>query len=193
VPRYLKTTAWVVLVYRNLAFGRTLDSLDVALIDENQGMRSILTTVLKANGIARIRGFGDANQALSGMLERVPDVVLSQWTLQGSDAETMIRTMRTEAMRPLCFVPVIVLTANVSRSVIAEVLDAGASTLLRTPVSPKTLVERLQWTTRDGRAFVCETGQYVLQSPGDAAAVPGVDPGYGLMDLDLICETGPGA
>ena len=178
-------------MYRNLAFGRALDSLDVILIDQNRGMRSILTTVLKSNGITRIRDFGDTNQALTDMLERVPDLVLTQWMLQGSDAETMIRTMRTEAMRPLCFVPVIVLTVNVSRAVIAEVLEAGATTLLRTPVSPKTLVDRISWVTRDERAFDSEAGRYVLQPAGDATAVPGVDPGYGLMDLTRVAGTSP--
>ena len=81
-----------------------------------------------------------ATQALSNMLERVPDVVVTQWTMQFSDPETLIRTMRTEAMRPLCFAPVVVLSANVSRSLVSDVLAAGATTLVRTPVSRKTLM-----------------------------------------------------
>ena len=101
-------------MYRNLAYGRKTDSLNIVLIDGNHGMRSILTTILKSNGITGIRAHGNANRAMSDMLERVPDAVLIQWVLPDSDAETMIRTLRTEAMRPLCFAPVIVLSANVS-------------------------------------------------------------------------------
>ena len=147
-------------------------------------MRSILTTILKSNGFTGIRAHGNANRAMSDMLERVPDAVLIQWVLPDSDAETMIRTLRTEAMRPLCFAPVIVLSANVSRAVITEVLASGASTLLRTPVSPKTLLDRLQWITSDSRAFVHDGRRYVLQETDDATDISGVDPGWGLMDLD---------
>ncbi len=183
-------TAGVVVVYRNLAFGRNVDSLDVALIDENRGMRAILSTMLKSNGISRLREFNDCNQALAGMLERVPDVVLTQWVMQVSDPETMIRTIRTEAMRPLCFASIIVLSANVSRSVISDVLGAGATTLIKTPVSPKTVVDRLRWVALDSRAFTSEVGRFVLQPVGDAVDIPGVDPGYGLMDLDTVTRTG---
>ncbi len=184
-------TTEVVAVYRNLAFGRALDSLDVMLIEENRGMRSILTTVMKSKGITRIREHDNANHALADMMERVPDVVLTQWLLSGSDAETTIRTMRTDAMRPLCFVPVIVLSVQASRGVVADALYAGASTVLRTPVSPKILIERLQWVTEDGRAFAPDGGRYVLQDAGPASDVPGVDPGYGLMDLGMVTGTGP--
>ncbi len=181
-----KMTAGVVVVYRNLAFGRSIDSLDVALVDENRGMRANLVTMLKSSGISRVREFGDCNQALTGMFERVPDVVLTQWSMQSSDAETMIRTMRSDAMRPLCFSSIVVLSANVSRSIITNVLGAGATTLLRTPVSPKTLADRLQWVTRDSRAFACEAGNYVLQQPAGTPEVPGVGPGQGLMDLNWV-------
>lgn len=173
-------------MYRNFAFGRSLDSLDVLLIHENRGMRTLLTAVLKSNGVRRIRSDGDSNNVLSGMLEMTPDVVMLQWNLQEGDAETLIRSMRTEAMRPLCFVPVIVLSEQVSRSVIAAAVEAGASSVVKTPVSPKTLVDRLNWITNDTRCFYNDHGRYVLQFTARAAQTADDDPGHGLLDLKTI-------
>lgn len=173
-------------MYRNLAFGRPLDSLDVLLIDENRGMRALLTVVLKSNGVTRIRSDGDSSNVLPGMLEMTPDVVIIQWNLEESDAETLIRSMRAEAMRPLCFVPVIVLSVQVSRGVIAAAVEAGASSVVRTPVSPRTLVDRLNWITNDTRCFYNDRGTYVLQSTGRVARAADADPGHGLLDLKTI-------
>ena len=89
-------------MYRNLAYGRKTDSLNVVLIDGNHGMRSILTTILKSNGITGIRAHGNANRAMSDMLERVPDAVLPChlkpcWTVYSGSPATAAPLSMTEA------------------------------------------------------------------------------------------------
>lgn len=173
-------------MYQNLAFGCGVDSLNVLLLEENRGMRAIFTTLLKSHGIGQIRCSATTDEALGEMLDRAPHVVLTQWDLQHSDTESLIRTMRNEIMQPLCFVPVVVLCAQVSRAMIADAVDAGASAILRAPVSPKMLIERLRWITSDTRLFVREGGRYVLQPPRGAARTDDGDPAFGLVDSNAM-------
>ena len=173
-------------MYRNLAFGRELDSLDVVIVDENRGMRSLLTTILKANGVTRMRAYGDSNRALNDMVAMTPDVAIVQWNMTQTDPVTLLRSMRTEAMRPLCFVPVVVLSSLVSKSVVADAVYAGASTVLATPISPKTLLDRLRWITQDLRCFYEDQGRYVLQSHGKVGHTAPEDADFGLFDLKVV-------
>lgn len=173
-------------MYRNLAFGRELDSLDVVIVDENHGMRSLLTTILKSHGIARLRPYRDSHRALSDMVAMTPDVAIVQWNMDHADPVTLLRTMRTESMRPLCFVPVIVLSSLVSKSIVADAVYAGASTVLATPISPKTLLDRLRWITQDLRCFYEEQGRYVLQAHGKVGHAAPEETDYGLFDLKVI-------
>lgn len=175
---------------RNLAFARQIDSLDVLIVDENHGMQAILATLLKSGGISRIRTVRNANRAMEEMVRRPPDLMIAQWTVHTGETETLLRTLRREAMRPLAFMPVIALCAQVSRGLIMQAVDAGVSTVVRTPVSPKTLIDRVRWFTEDARPFVLEDGRYVLQGTADGPAHLRPDPGHGLMDFHSVAATG---
>ncbi len=152
-------------MFRNLAYGRAIDSLDVLIVEENIAMQKILTAVLRANGVGRVRAMGSAEDALQDMVSMLPDILVTEWEMESSDAETMIRTMRNPAMHPMCFVPVIVLTANSSRMVVEQTLEAGASTILRKPVSTKDLLGRIRWILQDARPFELSGQIYAQPRP----------------------------
>jgi DNA-binding response OmpR family regulator len=152
-------------MYKNLAFGVGLDSLDVLLVEGNRGMQKILSAMLAANRVHRVRFAASATAALDDMLVATPGVLVTDWTLPDSDPETLIRTMRTPALHPLCFVPVIVLAAQVSRTLVQDALRAGASTVLKKPVSANNLVARLEWVSNDARTFELDGDRYALPLP----------------------------
>lgn len=148
-------------MYPSLAFGASIGSLAIMVIDENRGMQRIIAAVLMANRIARVRTVADTHKALDEMIAAPPDALIVDWSLRDSDAETLIRTMRTAAMHPLCFVPVICLAAAVSRAQVAAMLDAGATTILRKPFATRDLMDHVERLVRDGRPFRLEGSRYV--------------------------------
>ena len=164
-------------MYRNLAFGRELDSLDVVLVDEHRGMRSLLATILKSHRIARLRLYGDSNRALSDMAEMTPDVVILQWNMEKGDPVTLLRTLRAETMRPLCFVPVIVLSSLVSKGVVTEAVRAGGG-----GIAERRRAGRARWVIE---SLASRYGSYGLERLGGRSAVEArladADSGYAAL------------
>ncbi len=158
----VQMTLQIIKMYNNRAYGRALETLDIMILDENAGMRQIFSATLMSQGLRHVRTVSDANDALDEMLKTPPDILVADWHLSQSDTETLIRTLRTPAMHPLCVLPVIVLASNVSRGVIDEVLGAGANAILKKPVSAAALVARLNWITTDDREYELEAGRYSL-------------------------------
>jgi len=62
--------------------------------------------------------------------------------------------LRARFMEPLCYIPVIVVTAHATRRVVDRAMKAGAHLLLVKPVSPTALVEHIRWLVRDARQFI---------------------------------------
>jgi CheY-like chemotaxis protein len=58
------------------------------------------------------------------------------------------------------FIPVIVMSGYTQLRVVAAARDAGANTVLRKPLSPQALFDRIMWVARVPRPFI-DAGSYV--------------------------------
>jgi DNA-binding response OmpR family regulator len=62
--------------------------------------------------------------------------------------------VRARFMEPLCYVPVIILTATPTRAIVDKAMAAGANLIVVKPISPAVLHERIAWLQRDQRELV---------------------------------------
>jgi len=146
----------------SLAFQKPLESLDVVLINENRGTQTMLRSMVSHMNIARIRAYDHAEQALGDMVADPPTVLLADWSMKPMSGYRLIRMIRNQSMEPLCFVPILAVTAMPTLTMVDRAFSIGASNIIVMPVSPEVLRRRFEWLAQDGREFTLEGDSYVI-------------------------------
>lgn len=138
---------------RSRAFGKELKDLRILMVDDNGSMRLLLRTMLNTFGVTYMRQARDGTDGLTEMEIYDIDLVISDWEMQPMNGREFISRIRAVGNEPLCFTPVIVLTGHASRSLIAEAFEIGATHLLVKPVTPASVLHRIEWVLNDDREF----------------------------------------
>lgn len=148
---------------KSRAFGLNIEEVDIVVVDDNPGMIKILMTILSSFKVKRARYYTSAEQALTEMIAEPPHIVLTDWLMNPIDGLDMLQTMRNKAMHPLCNTATIVLTGEPSRRNMASAVDNGATYFMVKPISPRILMERLQWVCNDDRDYVFNGDQMMIK------------------------------
>jgi two-component system chemotaxis response regulator CheY len=135
------------------AFGKELKDLNILMVEDNGGMRLLLRTMLNTFGVSKIRQARDGTDGLIEMQISRIDLVISDWEMKPMNGRDFITTIRSVGNEPYCFTPVIVLTGHASRTLISEAFEIGATHLLVKPVTPASLLHRIEWVLADDREF----------------------------------------
>ncbi|MBO0346243.1 response regulator [Roseibium limicola] len=138
------------------AYGLAMEDLDVVVVDDSKPMQSILRSILMSFRVARVRVFDSVDEALSGMLAEPPNLILTDWRMAPTSGYQLLRLIRHRHMEPLCYVPLLFVTAHGTRALVDRALRAGAHHLLVKPVAPSTLFNRLRWLMADERPMILE-------------------------------------
>ena len=128
--------------------------LDVAVIDDSKTMQGIIRSMLNAMKVRRVRLFDSTEAALHSMLHEPPNLIISDWKAGLVSGHQLLRMVRARFMEPLCYVPVIILTATPTRAIIDKAMGAGANLIVVKPISPAVMQERIGWLQRDQRQLV---------------------------------------
>ncbi|MCW1404477.1 response regulator [Novosphingobium sp. MW5] len=89
-------------------------------------------------------------------LAEPPNVILTDWRMEPTSGYQFLRLVRHRHMEPLCFVPILFVTAHGTGPLVDKALRAGAHHVLVKPVSPSTLYKRLRWLLTDDRPMTLE-------------------------------------
>lgn len=189
------------------AFGRPLDTLVVAVIDNRRPILSLMRAMLAAIGAGRIDTYESPTEALDAMAKSAPDLVIASATMQPVSGPDLIRTMR-RASSGLELVPAMIMSVRTKPALVEEALRAGAHQLLVLPTTASTLYRRLDWLINDDRPFELRGDHYVLAGmeerlslsfhrpvyvppePGLSAIAPDEEAGLG-FDLDKKARVAP--
>jgi two-component SAPR family response regulator len=76
------------------AFGRHLDTLSVAVIDNRRAILSLMRAMLAAIGTDRIETYESPTEALDAVTTTVPDLVIASASMQPVTGPELVRTMR---------------------------------------------------------------------------------------------------
>lgn len=154
---------------RHYAYGLDITDLDVVVVDDSKPMQTILRSILLSFRVRRVRTFDSAQAALEVMRIDPPNLVITDWRMKPMSGLGLLRLMRQRRLAPLCFLPIIFVTAHGTRTLIDRVLRAGAQNVLVKPLSPASLYERLIWTLHDPRPLVfAGDGRYVIDGVADS-------------------------
>ena len=143
------------------AYNLTTEDLDVVIVEDSKPMQTVLRSVLMPLRLNRTRVFDSADDALQAMFNEPPDLVITDWRMRPTSGYQMLKAMRHKRMEPLCYAPVIFVTAHATRPLVEKAIRGGAHHLLAKPVSPARLHECIHWVTNDAREFVADEQGYI--------------------------------
>ncbi|MBA5776935.1 response regulator [Stappia sp. F7233] len=144
---------------KHYAFGRVIEDLDIAVVDDSKPMQAILRSTLLSFRVRRVRTFDGVEEAIEAMRIDPPNLILTDWHMKPVSGYQLLCRLRHRKMAPLCYLPILFVTAHGTRTLVDKVLRAGAQNVLVKPISPSILFDRLQWTLRDGRDLELGPGE----------------------------------
>lgn len=116
-----------------------LDGLRVLVVDDDEDMRMLLSTVLEQCG-AKVTRAGSATEAMTAIQHSAPDVLISDVGMPGEDGYELITKVRKLPPGRGGDVPAAALTAYARVEDRKRALDAGFMTHVPKPVEPDELV-----------------------------------------------------
>lgn len=131
-----------------------LRSVKTLCIDSNAQGLEILGQLLMGFGVERITRAQNAEEARRVLSSETMDLVLCDAALSDETGYDLVRWLRRSELDPNRYVPVIVVSGHTRLSGVALARDGGANFVVAKPLSPSTLMQRIQWVARGGRKFV---------------------------------------
>ena len=141
-----------------------LSGLRVLVVDDEPDAREVVGEILKSANAA-VFGFGSADEALAGLEETAPDLIVSDIAMPGGDGYEFLREVRRRERETGGRAPAIALTAYVRREDRSRALAEGFDRHVSKPIEPENFL-----------AVVAEL----------AAAAAGPEPGDGTRPADVL-------
>ena len=127
---------------------KRLSHITIVVVDDNSDVRRFVGAFLAQLG-ANIALAQSAMEGLEAIKIHRPDIVLSDISMPGRDGFDLLRDIRALAPDAGGSVPVIAMTALVTRLDGARFLKAGFQAFLPKPFHPEKLVETIQKVLND--------------------------------------------
>ena len=137
-----------------------LKGVSTLLIDSEQFTRGLIARMLRGFGMDPAKQFENGESAKAYLKHNCPDLILVEAVLPDMPSADLINWVRKQDKGPTRFVPIIVLTGYTQLRTVAAARDAGANNVVKKPVSPQSLFDRITWVARVARPFI-EAGDYV--------------------------------
>lgn len=144
----------------------TFDSMSFLVVDDSAYMRTIVRTILSSFGARKIYEAEDGADGLAKLNAYGPDIAIIDWEMPVLNGPEMIQFVRNPDSCRHAFVPIILLTAHTERHRIIEARKFGVHEILRKPVSPNALFQRIASIILQPRPFI-RTATYFGPEPRD--------------------------
>jgi CheY-like chemotaxis protein len=137
-----------------------LKGIVALIVDRDAFTRGLISQMLRGFGVTSILTADNGSDAKTLLGAQCPDVCFVEGGLPDMGTDELIVWVRRNANKALRFVPMIVLSGYTQMRMISVARDAGAHLVVRKPLSPQILFDRIGWVAKFDRAFL-ETPNYV--------------------------------
>jgi PleD family two-component response regulator len=120
-----------------------LHQMKILIIDDQQMSVRMLEEMLQRNGYRRVSGLTDSSKAIETFNLLNPDLIVLDLIMPDPDGLAVLETLRASDASE-SFLPIVVLTADVSEEAKERALEAGATDFLVKPVSPTEALLRIR-------------------------------------------------
>lgn len=132
----------------------------VLLIDDVRESLNLLTLVVKGFGFGQVLRSRSAEDAMRTLSRETVDLIVVDCAMPEMDGYDFVRWLRRDKETGARHVPVVMLAGHASADRILRGRDCGANYVVRKPITPALLLERIVWVSRERRSFV-ECATYV--------------------------------
>jgi CheY-like chemotaxis protein len=155
-----------------------LKGVTALVVDSDRFTRGLVAQMLRGFGLDAPGVCETGADAISYLQHHYVDLCVIEAVLPDMESPELIGWIRRQekAMR---FIPVIVLTGYTQLRMVQAARDGGANNIVKKPVSPQGLFDRITWVARVSRPFI-DTGDYI----GPDRRFRTVDPPDGLYKRD---------
>ena len=119
----------------------TLPDPNIIVIDDEQANVSLLEAILQRAGYRRIKATTNPVDGLSIAAASEPDLVLLDLNMPQMDGYEVLRHLR-DAQRPGSFLPILILTADITPSARQRALSGGATDFVTKPFNNAEVLQR---------------------------------------------------
>ena len=130
------------------------------LVDRDTFTRGLVGRMLRGFGVDNLLVTGTGQEAKELVQANSPDICFVEGALPDMPTAEFVSWLRRRTSAVIRFTPVVVLSGYAQLRLIIAARDGGANVVIRKPVSPKLLFDRINWVAHSGRPFI-ETTTYV--------------------------------
>ena len=130
------------------------NELKIQVIDDQEYMRSVLNSILRAFNIRDVREYADPVTAFNELEEYEANLILTDWEMKPVDGLQFVRRIRTGKDSPNRYVPIVMVTGHNNVDRVMQARNAGANDFLVKPVSAKSVYLRIRSTMENPQPFV---------------------------------------
>lgn len=116
------------------------------VVEDEENIREVIRCTLESCGLA-VTEFEDADSMLAALPESMPDLILLDLMLPGTDGMEALRRVKNG---PAASVPVVILTARAGETDVVAGLDGGADDYITKPFGVLELMARVRAVLRRG-------------------------------------------
>lgn len=128
--------------------------LRVMVVDDCRFMRMVLERMLDTLGVGQVMLATDGTDAWDRISEFEPDVIVTDWEMEGQDGPEFVRRLRLDEDSINRYIAVIMLTGYTEKQKVTSARDIGITEFLAKPVSARSLHSRLVAIIENPRPFV---------------------------------------
>lgn len=133
---------------------RELAAVHILIVDDNHHMRDMATAVLKAAGIKHLHHAADGRTGLKALGSLPIDIAIVDFSMGLIDGLEFTRLVRTSPQSANPYLPIIMMTGHTALQQVHRARDAGVTEFVSKPISPKTLLGRVNAVICNPRRFI---------------------------------------
>ena len=146
----------------SLPFSKTervnLSTAEVLLACGDPEALNVMAEMFAGFGVHTPRRCLTLAEAQAAVETRIVNLFVIDSALADAEGYDFIHWLRRSDTAPNCFAPVILMTGHTKPSQVFRGRDAGASFVVRKPVAPMVMMQRILWLLNDQRKFVTSEG-----------------------------------
>ena len=130
------------------------------LLDSDQFSQGLIASMLRGFGMDPPVICRTGAAAMAYLQNHCVDLCIIEAMLPDMSGPELIHWIRRPEMEAARYVPIIVLSSYTQLCMVSDARDAGANIIVRKPLSPQGLFDRITWVARVSRPFI-ECDSYV--------------------------------
>lgn len=165
----------------------SLADTSVLMVDADRYSTEMLSGIMRAFGLKNLAIVETGEEAKGSLLGAKSDLVIVEAVLPDMRGADLVKWMRRSTDPVIQHATIIILTGHTILANVESARNSGANIVVKKPVSPSILFDRISWAAKNDRLFI-ETSTYV--GPDRRFRFLGPPDGIGRRSTDLPVEIG---